>query len=156
MVKKLAIVLIGVTMLLCGCGKQEEEVVSEPVPVSHLHEPTESIVWNNMLLNGITPVTSFESTDDTLTIFPYYDNDAHITVRKIIISDNAFWNSVISQYIDSDNIKYVNDYALVTNTDGKSFGYIGIDEKTAYIISTDTLPSAYVESTLKLLCNTNT
>lgn len=149
MQKQAIICTLLFTALLTGCGEQDTEPVIETPP---LHEITTSVVWDNLTLSQITPVTSIVVSGDSLDIFPYNDNDMHITVKRILISDNDFWQTVFNTQ-DTENTMTCDEYSLITTSSGATYGYLEIDEESAYIAFTDSLPSSYVWSALEMLCN---
>ena len=142
------IIMLG----LCGCSKKE--VVPPPAP--ELRSVQTSTVWESVSINAITPVSAFEVEDACLKIFPYNNHEAYIKVEKILISGNGFWNTVTEDYKDTNNIRYVGNISYITIPNGKTMGYVPIDNEYAYLVSTDTLPSSYVEKVLVMLCNTST
>lgn len=148
------IYLLAVCILLTGCTSTND--VTEIVQENALHNVSDSIVWDNMRIDAITPVCAFETQGDALFIFPYNDNDSHITVRRILISNNGFWDTVKNSYNESDNMRETDKYSLVTTTSAETYGYIPIDDEYAYIVTTETLPSSYVECILQSICNLST
>lgn len=148
------IYLLAVCVLLTGCTSTND--VPKIVQENALHNVSDSIVWDNMCINAITPVCAFETQGDVLFIFPYNNNDSHITVRKILISNNGFWDTVKNSYNESDNIRETDKYSLVTTMSAETYGYIPIDDEYAYIVTTGTLPSSYVECILQSICNLST
>lgn len=151
MYKKITTLCLCVIILMTACGAAEAE---EPVfesPVSYMHQPAVSYTWSGISFDNLFPASSYEESGESLNIFPYYNNDSHITVRKILISGNDFWDNVIKQYTGTDNIRNLENYSYVTNASGMTVGYYAIDDKSAYIVSTDTLPSGYVETVLSYI-----
>ncbi len=147
--RKHVICLLAVLVFMTGCSKKEE-IVTEPEDLRPIQS---SCIWDNMTIDAITPVTAFESTEDSLLIFPYNNNDTHIKVRLFVVSNNHYWETVKSAYKGTNNIKEGKGYSLVTNEFGVTYGYIERDEETAYLVEADSLPSSYVECTLRALCN---
>lgn len=154
MCKKIIASLL-IAMSLCGCGDTDkgEEVVSTE---ESLHEISDSVVWDGMTIKSITPVCSFELNGDDLQIFPHYNNTAYINVVKILISDKAFWKTVSTPFIDTDNYIKANGYELITTEDGNTLAYIRNSEEYAYLVSSNTLPSGYVSLVAEVLCKSNT
>lgn len=154
MCKKIIASLL-IAMSLCGCGdtdKCEEAVSTE----ESLHEISDSVVWDGMTIKAITPVCSFELDGDDLQIFPHYNNTAYINVVKILISDKAFWKTVSTPFIDTDNYIKANGYELITTEDGNTLAYIRSSEEYAYLVSSNKLPSGYVSLVAEVLCKSNT
>ena len=151
--KSVITVLCLCLLFITGCDEEIEEPVVESVDLRPI---TTSIVWDNKVIQNISPVSAFESSTDMLQIFPYNNNDKHITIRKIIVSDNGFWNTVMLGYEGTENIIVTEQYSLVTNNKECTFGYIPIDYEWAYIVYSETLPSSYVEYVMKVLCNSST
>lgn len=148
--------IVLVTILtLCGCGTKKVDQEQTTVPeVSYLHEPIQSYTWNGYTFDNIFPASSFSETSDGLDIFPCYDSDAHISVGKIIISGNGFWDSVITQYSNTNNIVERDNYSYVTAESGETIGYIENDNNSAYVVRSSTLPSGYVDYVLSILSRT--
>lgn len=153
MYRKHVTLIIMLAILLTGCSKAE---TVEPTEVVETAYAMDSIIWDNKTFNAFTPVMSFESTDTMLTIFPYYASDQYITIEKIIISDNAFWKSVIKQYSDTEDLVKKDKYSYVTSKEGVTYGYLDGDTKTSGYLVTSKLPSSYVDAALKMLCSTST
>lgn len=149
--KSILIALSVLVLMLNGCGKTEPELeVSEPVQVQPpLHEMADSVNWDNLTIKGITPVTAFESSGAELTIFPYYDNDNHIIIEKIITSKNAFWDSVLDEYSGSNDLIIRKHYSYVTTDNGTTIGLLQMDDY-AYTVKSS-LPSYYVDAVLSAL-----
>lgn len=149
--QKVKVLLLSILsiLLLVGCTSEEEIVVEEVPP---LHSIQDSISWNSISMNGITPVCAFETIDDELKIFPYYDSDAHISMKRIFISGNGFWDTFTKDYTDTGNIKVTDKYTLITTNTGNSMVLINIDSETAYVVESDTLPSSYVQLVADALC----
>lgn len=123
--------------------------------VNQYGEISESFIWDNKEIQSITPSTSFETSNEILKIYPCSEVDSYVEVKKIIISENKFWKSVKNQFKDSNNLVEKDAYSYITLSDGKTIGYLKNDKETAYTVTT-TLPSAYVDLVLKVLCNTST
>lgn len=143
--------LLLLCSVLIGCGQETVVETVEP----ELRPISTEIVWDGLSLETITPVTAVEASDSEINIFPYNNNDAHITVRRILISNNGFWNAAISTYKDSENFRSTAKYSYVTLADATTYGYLPIDEEYAYIVFSSDLPSSYVELVLDVLCNSN-
>lgn len=137
--------------LLVGCASETEPETQAFVPEVRLHEPSDSIVWQGVSVPAITPVTAFENDGDSLKIFPYYNNDGYISLRKVLVSNNEFWNTVISTYLDSANAIVRDKYSYATNDAGVTYGLYSVSETTAIVAET-TLPSSYVDRVLQTLC----
>lgn len=152
MCKKALTLFLLFCFILCGCGKEVEEVVESTEPP--LHEKMDSVVWDDFTIQSITPVCSFEIVGDELQIFPYYNNAAYINVVKILISDKAFWKTVSAEYESTDNYVKGDGWSLFTTSSGNSIAYIPIDgDEYAYVVSSSTLPSGYVKLVAEYLCN---
>ncbi len=148
--RKLLVSLALLSILLTGCGEEPEP---EPVPVTYLHEQMESVVWNDKTIKAITPCCSFDSSTDKLIVYPYYDNDASVTVEKLLLSENnEFWEAIKSPYTGTDNVVEAEGYSLITLENGNTIGYIELENSMCYWVTSDTLPSGYVQAVLKALC----
>ena len=149
--QKVALIAAIMAISISGCGS-EEVVVEESV---ELRPIVTSITWEDMTIESFTPVTSMEATDSELSIFPYNNDERHITIRKIIISDNSFWDTVLSTVGDNNVIKK-KEYSVITLSSGESYGYMEVGEDSAFIAYSADLPSSYVASSLEVLCSADT
>lgn len=141
--------IVFAVLLLTACGS---EPVIEPEPV-FLHQQSSSIVWDNLNINQITPCNAYEFNGADLQIFPYYNDTKYITIKKIILSNNNFWDTVTEPYKDSENYQAFDSCSLFTLNNGMTIGIKPIDDENAYVVFSDTLPSSYVRAVLKILCN---
>lgn len=139
-----------VFVVLSGCSAKTDKVNTEVV--TPLHEITKEIEWNDITLEALTPVCSYEIEDEVLYIFPYNDNDFHITVKEIFISDNGFWKTVLKSTKKKNKVKK-DKYSIVTNEKGETIGFLEKDKNSAYLVQTSELPSSYVLYVLDYLCN---
>lgn len=148
---------------LAGCSQkdfeepEEVEEIDTVVDEVTLHEITDSIVYDNKQLTHITPISSFEADGAELNVFPHFNKEQHINVKRIVISGNKFWTSVCKDAKQTDNYKKnaKKGYTLVSH-EGTTYGYVEIDDEEAYLVTTSDLPSSYVELVLEQLCSTNT
>ena len=137
--------------LLVGCASETQPETQMPVSEVCLHEPSDSHVWQGITIPAISPVTAFEEYGDTLKIFPYYNDNAYISLRVVLVSGNDFWNTVTSTYLDSGNAIVKDQYSYVTTENGITYGLLPVSE-TAAIVAETTLPSSYVDRILEMLC----
>lgn len=152
MQKLLSMLILCSTILLLGCSNKNEETVSVP----DLRPIQYSCEWDSVSVNSITPVSTFETEDDCLKIFPYNNSESYIKIEKILISNNGFWDTVVKEYKDTNNVRVLDNFSYVTTASKVTIGYLPLDDEYAYIVSSDTLPSSYVEKVLEMLCNTST
>lgn len=145
--------VICLALFLTGCSN---ESVEEPVVETELRQVTTNAVWDNRNFDSITPVCAFESTDECLKIFPYNNSEEYIKVEKILISSNGFWNTVTNEFKDTNNVRVLDNYSYITTSSKVTIGYYALDDEYAYIVSTETLPSSYVEKVLEMLWITST
>lgn len=136
-------------LLLTACGEEPEPEVP-PTPPKHAQAAL--FVWDELTVNAITPVTAFETNGSDLQIYPYFDDDKYILMRKIFLSNNNFWNTVTATFQDTDNYISSESYSLFTLENGYTVALIPIDEETAYVVSSNQLPSAYVEKVCDTIC----
>lgn len=142
--------LLSLLLLLTGCGEQEEVEVPE-VPVTYLHEQADSVLWDDKTISAITPCCAFDSQSDVLTIYPYFDSDVSVTVKKLLLSDNNFWSAITSP-LEVDNCYTTEEYSFATMPNGTTVGMVPIDSEMCYWVSSNQLPSGYVQAVLKVLC----
>lgn len=142
--------LLSLLLLVTGCGEQEEVEVPE-VPITYLHEQADSVLWDDMTINAITPCCAFSSQSDILTVYPYFDSDLSITVTKLLLSENNFWDAITTS-LEADNCYTTEEYSFATMPNGTTVGMVPIDDETCYWVSSNQLPSGYVQAVLKTLC----
>lgn len=147
MYKRWLILSMFMLLSLTGCGKEEVIVEAPYVPMRAVQSTT---MWDGHQISAITPVTAFESKEDTLLIFPYNDSSSHIKIEKIIISQNDIFSQMIKS-CSEDNIIKNAKYTLCTLEDGTTCSLIHITEDKGYLISTK-LPSSYCGRVCELLC----
>ena len=147
--KRFYLILL-LALMLTACGEEPVIEVQEPPP---LHNITDVFVWDSLVLESITPCNSYEAFGDDLQIFPYYNDTKYITIRKIVLSDTGFWETVSAPYKGTENFLSSDKYSLFTMTNGTTIGYFPMSDDYAYVVITDSLPSSYVVAVLNLLCN---
>ena len=147
MFKKLMFVLCLVC--LTGCASKEEAVVTEPPPIS---EQASYAYFDELEVPAIGPVCGFVSKSDSLEIYPYYNYNAHITLKKMLISENGFWDTLISTQSEDFVLTAEESYTVITTPNGVTFGLLPIDDEWAYLVETDGLNSGYVRVLLNKLC----
>lgn len=145
------IAICTVCLLLTACGKDAELADNISLDAQSVSQIEHTYSWDGITFEVVFPACTFEETTDALKIFPCYSMDSYITVRRIVISGNDFWNSVISQYKDTGNIRDMEDYSYVTTENGETLGYIKCAEHEAYLVETSTLPSGYVDNVLSVI-----
>lgn len=150
--QKLPLMLILCATLFAGCGSKSEETVT----AADLRPIQSSCIWESVSINSITPVSAFETEGSCLKIFPYNNSESYIKIEKILISNNGFWDTVVKEYEDTNNMRVLDNFSYVTTASKVTIGYLPLDAEYAYIVSSDTLPSSYVEKVLEMLCNTST
>lgn len=139
-------VLLLLTTLLVACGNKTESEV-EYVPVSTQDE----VCTNDELrVTGIGQSTGFNKNGDTIELYPYFDIDKKVTLRKISISNNNFWyDFVVSQGYTMADVKLYKTGIMVLPTQTASYGYLCIDDSTAVFAYTSDLPWSYVNLALE-------
>ena len=148
--RKSLIACLLIALLLCGCGAAEEPViVEEPVHVP-LRNVSSTVTWDNISLNSFTPVTAFDCTESTLSIFPYNDNASYIKVEKFIFSSNNLFNILVSS-CSVENVVNSDYYTLCTLPSGDTYALLKVTSDTGYLVSTK-LPSSYCKKVVEMLC----
>ena len=149
---KYAIFLLLVCVLTaCGDAEPVPELTPQPtLPPKHMQAT--ATVWDNLTISEITPTTAFEQVSDSLRIYPYFDGDSYILMKKIFLSNNNFWDTATQSYTDTDNYIKTAKYSLITLDNGYTVAMIPIDEETAYVVTTNQLPSAYVKKVCDIVC----
>ena len=150
MCRKCLVLICLPLLLLVGCGKTEPEAVEEPEVI--LHTVSESFDDGTVSMNSITPTTAFETVDEEVHIFPFYNSDKYISLKKVFISDNGFWDTMTSAYTDTNNLKSYDKYKLITTEAGKSIVMLPYGDDSALLIESSDLPSGYVKAVADALC----
>lgn len=146
MLKKI-ITLTCMCLLLAGCSEKEEVITVTP-PVS---ERMDSVIYENFTFDAIGPVCGFILTDTSLQIHPYYDSTKHILVEKILISENGFWNTLITSQTENYVLTDSENYSLITTPSGVTFGYMRVDDEWALLFKTSDLNSGYLRLVMNKL-----
>jgi hypothetical protein len=152
-VQKQALVCLALSIAILVCISRE--AVKADSEENTLRPVNDSIMWEDITFQSFTPCSVLELSGEDLLVFPYCDNDAYITVKKVLISDNGFWDTVVSEITNEENIRNCQNYSYVTLSNGTTLGYLPIDDESAYVCYTSVLPSSYVESTLDILWSTS-
>lgn len=147
--RKVILLLIVIVPLLFGCTKEEPVVPTAP----DLHPVVQNYLWGNVSMNSITPCCSIVENGSCIEIYPFNNNEAHITIEKIVISENGFWETFSKEYTQSDNFVSTESYSYFTDSNSVTHGYIASSDDYAYYVYT-TLPSAYLEEVMVMLCST--
>ena len=147
--------LICVFCLVCltGCAKNKDIEVVETPPLS---ERAESVYFETLEVEAIGPMCGFINTGDCLEIYPYYDFNSHITLKKILISENGFWDTLITTQSEDFVVTETESYTLITTPMGVTFGYLPVDDEWAYLAETEGLHSGYIRVLFNKLCLQNT
>lgn len=154
MQKRRYLTLVAVIMLaVSACSpKETEEVESEiVVDVPPLTTQADSWTAQGLTVYGIGPVCGFQELNNVLEIHPFFNESKHISMKKMIISETGFWNTLCKAtstavYTKEDN------FELLTLDTGVTYGYYQVDNETAYIFESDTLPSSYVKEVMRKTC----
>lgn len=145
---KSLILLLMLSCFLCGCTSTEEV---EEVPMQPLTEISDSYTYGDIKVNAIGTHCGFSETDEGFEIFPYNNCSKHITVKRILLSENHFWENLLeSEEADSIVFRY-KSCSYFTTTEGVTYGYYEVGDY-GYIFSTFDLPSSYVKAVLSKTC----
>ena len=139
---------------LSGCKQKEiEEVAVEPPPIS---TQAEYGMLDTFTVEAIGSVCGFNNVDGGLKIYPHYNNSAHILMKKILISDNDFWDTILKSQSEDFILTQRDKYTLITTPTGVTYGYFPIDEEWAILGSTEGLNSGYLTLVMDCLWKQNT
>lgn len=147
-----SIAYISVALFLTGCSFTQSEVVEnngdtvvEDYVWTPMYEYTESIVFDSISVQAITPCTHMEVVDTELRIFPYFDYDEYISMKTIVLSGNDLYTQAIRNLTDDDNfVSEDNRNWFYFSNKGATIGVYKIDDNSAYYIETNKFPSSYV------------
>lgn len=98
----------------------------------------------------------FMEVDDTLEIHPYYNSSEHITMKKILLSDLPYWETIKESQSETAVVKEYDKYELMTQADGSTYGYYKESDDTAIICYSFDLPSSYVKVVMDRICQQDT
>lgn len=134
-----ASVVLALAIILTGCSEEPEEIIETHIPVS---AQGDNYVLGNVNIESAGDYTGYIGLDiDSVNVYPYYDLTENIMVRRIIISDQDWWNTVTEGIgvIDCGNFQIYQDVS------GVSYGYMPIDETHALFCKTVDLPMDYLK-----------
>lgn len=141
-------------LLLCGCSEEVEEPVAyEPPPIS---TQAEFGYLDTFTIEAIGSVCGFNNVTDGIEIYPHYNNPSHILLKKILISDNDFWETILSSQSEDFILTKRDKYTLITTPTGVTYGYYPIDKEWAILASTKGLNSGYLTLVMDNLWKQNT
>ena len=136
------LVVIALLSLLCGCSKKEQvESDTGPPPISIQAEVG---LLDEFTIDAIGSVCGFNNIEGGIKIYPYYNNPSHIKLKKILISENDFWNTLINSQSEEFILTKADKFTLITTPDGVTYSYYPIDTEWAIIGSTQGLNSGYL------------
>lgn len=107
--------------------------------------------WEDLQFNSFTPVTVYDASDQYLKIYPCYSVDKHILVRKVELSGQQFWTTILNAHRGTCPFDVKDNYSYFTDTDGTTYAFITIDNTTGYFVETVGLPSGYLIAILKAM-----
>lgn len=153
--RRTVIVLSLCAVVLCGCGPtvEKEQPVVEEQPA--LAELSDSCDMFGTTFQSIGPMCGYVTSDDTVSIYPYYKSPEHIDVKRMLLSDRGFWDTVKANETDAV-VAESDKYFTITLTTGTTYGVILAESDSVILIKTDSLPSAYVKVVCEKLCQSNT
>lgn len=147
--RKSVTLIILITLIISGCG-ESEEIVEPEIP--DLHPIQSEFTWDSISMNSISPVGAFEEQGDIIKIFPYHNTESYISVKKIFLSGNNFWETFTREYATTHNLVQRDKFSLITTETGTSLCLVPIDSESGYLVVTENLPSYYVELVANQLC----
>ncbi|MCM1234394.1 MAG: hypothetical protein NC489_30200 [Ruminococcus flavefaciens] len=142
-------ILLCLALLLTGCSSAEGEIVEPSVP--DISEQMDTAAIFGIEFEAIGPVCGFIIEDDAVEIHPYYNSSEHIQLKKILLSDRLFWNTIKSSVQDSAVVVSGDNYDMITVDSGITYAYKQLDDNWALIAKSDTLPSSYVKAVMDRL-----
>ena len=143
--------ICALSLSLVACSGNDE-VVEPVIPVDTtppLSNVAESASFYDIEVPAIGPWCGFNYVDDCLEIHPFYDSTQHIILERIMLSDKPYWDVI--ERTEGAVVKEYPSGSLLTFTSGKTYGYYEDGAGYAFIFSTDTLPSSYVDFILRNL-----
>lgn len=141
-------------ILLCSCADEVPEPVVEatPEPLPLREISADAVLWEGYTVEPLTPCGAFEYAGRDLYYYPYHDSTESLYLSKIFTSENHFWSTVIEEYKGSENYKSEKEYDIVALSSTYTVAYKELDEESAVVVVSGTLPSGYVETMMKQLC----
>lgn len=153
MLKRVILLISLSALLLSGCAA--EEPVEDVVEVTISQQASEGHI-DNITVTALSPVGGFNNTDDGLEIYPHYNNSAHIYLKKILISENGFWETIIASQSEDYILTVKDKYTLITTPTGVSYGYYPLDDEWALLAETRGLNSGYLRLVMDRLWSQDT
>ena len=145
--KVVAVALCAILLTACT---SETELPPEP-ELPPITTPAQSWSFEGLNVQGIGDVCGFQVTGDELEIHPFYNESKHIKVKRLLISEQQFWNTICESCTDAVRDKQ-QTFELLTLKSGVTYGYFEQDASTAFVFYTDTLPSSYVKGGMTKSC----
>lgn len=142
-------VLTLLAALLVGCSAKEPEPELPQTPP--LSTQADVWTWGDITVGGVGSLTGFLETSEGLEIHPFYDNPKHILVKRIIISEQGFWDTLCKSSDDLD-VTTLDNFSIITMPSGTSYGYWEISNDKAIIFESSSLPSSYVKEVMNKTC----
>lgn len=130
--------------LLCGCSKEE---VVEEVPMPDLTEISDSYTYYDIGVKAIGEHCGFAEVDDGFEIHPFNNSPKHISVKRILLSENNFWDTILLSEKEDSVVLRGKKFSYFTTVDGTTYGYYEVADY-GYIFTSYDLPSSYVKAVL--------
>lgn len=144
MQKYLSTTIIVLCLLLSSCRSEAvPETTEEPVVTLHVD-------WEDVGIDYTSDIRVTIDEDNTLNIFPDKDSNEYISMRKIFISNNNFWN-VVEERVSDELV--ITGNATLFNYNNYAVWYLPIDDESCYVAYTDTCTEEQLNTMLSTLCN---
>lgn len=131
--------ILALALMLTGCSEEPEEIIEPHIPVS--------TQGDNYVIGNIHVESAGDSTgyiglgNDSVNVYPYYDLSENITIRKIIISDQDWWDTIT----EGIEVLDCGSFQIYQDTSGTSYGYMPVDDTHALFCKTVNLPRDYLK-----------
>lgn len=144
---KALIAILLLSIMLTGCGGEDiTEEIPEVVEISLSERFDESVCIDKYFVDALGDYSGFiEVSDREMEIHPYYDGAEKVTVTVMLLSDNDWWDGIISDFGDTVVYEEYDSYSMFTTSDGRTYGYMQCSDNEAIIAYTDDLPSGYIK-----------
>lgn len=142
--RKVVVIATALLLLLTSCGETEETVeVVEPSYADCYADYT----YDDIGIKAIGENCGFKTTDTGIEIYPLNKCPKHISIEKILLSDNPFWDAVLTSKEETSVVMRGKNFSYFTDADGRTMGCYTVGDY-GYIFSSDDLPSTYVKAVL--------
>ena len=132
-------IVLALALLLTGCSDEAEEVIEPHIPIS---TQGDNYVLGDVHIESAGNATGYIGIDDnSVYVYPYYDLSENIIIRRIVISDQNWWET-ITEDVD---VEECTGFQIFQDIAGTSYGYMPLGDTHALFCTTTNLPKDYLK-----------